>query len=300
MGKRRKIIVGTVVLAALLCACVLGIRAYRTRTADVPLSRKISNYEEVIASIRHGLRVHSSCITVRFSYSEDVLEELSQVVEDWVEEALRETGDPTEGDYIRYQYGGYSIDCRYDAEAEGLLRYTVEIVPRYYMYLIQEEEVTERLQEVYESFDFDETTPDIEKLRTIYGYVCGHVTYDQVHKRNSYFHMKSTAYAALVRQTATCQGYCVLLYRMLRDNGIGCRVITGTGYGEGCAEFHAWNLAELDGRWYGLDATWDAGAEEWRYFLKGMAEFTDHVPGGEFQSRAFAAAYPLAREDWNP
>ena len=257
-------------------------------------SLRISTEEEIIASIRHGLRGHSSCITVRFRHSDDVLDILPEAAGAWIEAALRETDDPTEGDYIRYQYGGYEMEC--SAEPDGDQKsYRVEIRPKYYLYLIQEEAVTAELQRVYAEFGFDQDSSDFDKAEAIYAFVCSHVQYDQVHKKNTYFHMKSTAYSALIRHTATCQGYSVLLYRMLRDNGIRCRVITGTASGETGTEYHAWNLAEVNGRYYYLDATWDAGKprENWTCFLKGAADFPDHEPDPQFLTSSFLREYPL-------
>ena len=261
-------------------------------------SLQISNTDQIIAGIRHGLRDHSSCITIRFVSPEVVMDGLTDEAGGWIEEALAETDDPTEGDYIRYQYGGYEMECSAEPSEAGQ-SYRVDIRPKYYLYLEQEEAVTEVLAGVYPALGLDRDASDLEKLSAIYQYVCDSVTYDQVHKKNAYFHIKSTAWSALIQHTATCQGYSVLLYRMLRDNGINCRVVTGTATGESGSEFHAWNMAELDGQYYYLDATWDAGkpAEAWSCFLKGSEGFADHVPDPQFRSPAFTAGYPVSRED---
>ena len=306
-GKRRKLWAAGLLFAAALCAVVFccalpgdGSSVQKTpadSAVDLPLSERITNYEAVIQAIRHGLRNHAQSVTVRFSYSRDILKELSDVVGEWVEEALEETGEPEEGDYIRYQYGGYQIDCSY-TRAWGRYRYTVEIRPEYYMYLVQEEEVTAKLEEIRRGFGFQEDTTEYEKVRAIYDYVCSHVKYDTVHRNHRNSHMKSTSYAALIWNTAACQGYCVTLYRMLRQEGINTRVITGTGYGEGREEFHAWNIVELDGMYYNLDATWDAGKESYQYFLKGSEQFRDHVPGKAFSSSDFASKYIISPSDY--
>ena len=296
--KKRILLAAAAVLGiTTVCLCAAGLIRGREYTPTV--SERIANYDEVIGAIRHGLKMHSSCITVRFYYPGDMLEELSDVVGDWVEEALEETNDPAEGDYIRYQYDGYSINCGYDTEPDGRRLYTVEISPRYYMYLFQEEAVTERLGEVLTAFGFDETTSDYQKVRTIYDYICSHVRYDYVRRKNTHQHMNSTAYGALIQQTATCQGYCALLYRMLRETGIDCRIVTGTAYSAGRAEFHAWNIAKLDGKYYNLDATWDSGREEYLFFLRGTANFRDHEAGAEFRAKAFTSRYPMAKNDWD-
>lgn len=284
-----------VLLCALLCVLLAaGCAADREPRA---LSEAISNSDEVVAAIRTGLREHASRITVSFTYDADSLDELSALTGEWIEAALRETDNPCEGDYIRYQYGGYESTCRYEAGDESY-SYTVEIVPDYYIYYVQEQEASAKLSEVYGELALDEGATDYEKIRAIYDYVCSHVKYDKVHQKNAYYHAKSTAYAALVRGTATCQGYCVLLYRMLRENGIDCRVVTGTGADGTGEQLHAWNIVALDGQYYNLDATWDAGAREHRFFLRGSEGFENHAAGEAFAADEFTRRYPMAAKDY--
>ena len=104
------------------------------------------------------------------------------------------------------------------------------------------------------------------------------VSYDNVHKNNAHAHMRSTSYAAVIWHTATCQGYCVTLYRLRRDAGINTRIVTGIGLGvDNSQEYHAWIIVELNGIYYKLDAIWDAGRETYRYFLKGSEKlFRSH------------------------
>lgn len=281
------------VFGAVGCAPAQGPRPENHRL----FAESIANYDEVVSAIRAGLREYSSRITVRFSCKENILDELNELTNEWIEAALQETDNPREGDYIRYQYGGYESVSRCETE-NGSFAYTVEIVPDYDLYSVQEQEVTARLAEVYEELALSDCASDEEKISAIYRYVCTHVQYDEIHRKNPYYHMKSTAYAALVNHRATCQGYCVLLYRMLRENGIDCRIVTGTGVDNGGEQLHAWNIVKLDGRWYNLDATWDALSEEWRYFLRGAEGFENHTPGEAFASEQFLNAYPIAESDY--
>lgn len=46
-------------------------------------------------------------------------------------------------------------------------------------------------------------------------------------------------------------------------------VIPGTGNGA----LHAWNIAELNGVYYNLDSTWDAGKDLYGYFLCSENDF---------------------------
>ena len=283
-------LIGVLSVAAVLLTSGL----LREKRQDVPLSQRIPNNEEIVLAIRKGLREHSRQLTITFSYNKDVLDELTALASDWVEEALQETDDPAEGDYIRYQYGGYDSTCRYEND-DGIYTYTVTITPHYYTYLVQEEEVTEQLTALMDSFDFDESTTDYEKITAIYDYVCANVRYDTVHIKHPTATLRSTAYSALIWHTATCQGYSVLLYRMLRMAGLNARIVTGLAENDA---FHAWNIVELNGRYYQLDATWDAGKEEYSCFLKGAKDFPGHVMDDSFL-KDYRKAYPLAQYDFN-
>ena len=264
-----------------------------TAPPELPLGDRIGNAGQVVEEIRAGLRGHARSITVTFTYGSDIFPELNDAVEAWMEAALGETEEPAEGDYLRCQLGGYTWDSAFVRE-EGAWRYSVSIVPDYYDYLVQEQAVTDAVSELLDGFRFSAETPDDEKIAAVYDTLCRTVDYDKVHRKNPYSHLKSTAYGALILHSATCQGYCAALYRLLRECGISCRIIRGTAGGE----FHAWVIAAADGRYYNLDPTWDAGAEAYRFFLSGSAEFPDHTADARYQTREFTDAYPIAKQSF--
>ena len=259
------------------------------------LQEPFGNRDAVVASIRRGLRSHAKTITVTFFSGDMIRGDPADMAANWIEDAMAETDNESEGDYIRYQCGGYKISCARESAGDRFF-YTIQIAPDYYLYLAQEDAASEKLDEIFSDFAFPDTVSDYEKLLAIYNYICQNVKYDETHGKNPYYHLKSTAYAALVQGTATCQGYSVALYRMSRRAGIPCRIVTGTGYGKRGEEFHAWNIAKLEGLWYSLDATWDAGKTEYDWFLRGTAGFVRHIPGKSFSG--WAAVYPLSKEDF--
>lgn len=61
------------------------------------------------------------------------------------------------------------------------------------------------------------------------------------------------AYGALVNHDAVCNGYAEALQLLFLCCGIHSEFVIGKADGVD----HAWNLVELDGKWYHLDATWD-------------------------------------------
>ena len=116
-----------------------------------------------------------------------------------------------------------------------------------------------------------------------------------------------SAYGALVLGSTTCQGFSSLIYRMMLEAGIDCRLIAGGD--------HGWNIVKLDGKYYFLEATWDEA--NWKskgkleYFLKGSASFMAsgekengffttslHTPWAEFYTADFLQAYPISVLDY--
>lgn len=235
------------------------------------LGGKIRNSSRMIREIRKGLKAHSSAITVSFSYGSDLFADLNKVIEEWMDAAQAETGVPDEGDYIRYQLGGYTYKSTSE-QKEDRWYYKVRIEPSYYTFFSEEKEVTAQVRKIRRKFHFWPWTARAVKIEAIYDYMCKNVRYDKVHRKNPYYHKRSTAYGALVQKTATCQGYCTAMYRLLQEEKIPCRIVTGTA---GDEELHAWLIVELYGLWYLLDPTWDAGQEEYRYLLTGTDAFAD-------------------------
>lgn len=298
IGQKRLLIAGGIV-AFLILSAALALPGKSKGSGGEGPPAVIANESEVIAEIRRALRLHSQRIVISFEQERDVLAEMTAVVDAWVEAALQETKRPDEGDYIRYQYGGYEQKCR-QYTSDGRYFYTVEIIPKYYLYLFQEEEVTGKLAEIWVELARDEGMSDYDKVKAAYDYVCRHVKYDRVHRKNPYYFMRSTAYAALVQENATCQGYCVALYRLLRQAGINVRIVTGSVTGKNAEQLHAWNIVELDGKYYHLDATWDAQQECYSYFLKGATGFSDHILNEAFAADEFAGQYKIAEQDYAP
>ncbi len=105
---------------------------------------------------------------------------------------------------------------------------------------------------------------DYEKLLAIHQYICDHVTYDNSLTRYS-------AYNALAEGEAVCQGYALLMDKMLEKAGIKTIIIDGA-IPEGT---HAWNLVLIEGLWYHVDATNDDTNNN-IFFLKTDSYMKDH------------------------
>ena len=89
---------------------------------------------------------------------------------------------------------------------------------------------------------------------------------------NTAYDMSITRYGAddILRDgMAVCNGYALLLEALLTEAGFNALFVTGTIRPEHRSDIttvggatltdggHAWNMVQLDGQWYHLDATWD-------------------------------------------
>ena len=262
------------------------------------LSIYFGNSDIIIEDIRNALKRRQKDITIVYDSQSDNMADIDELIADLMEYALSETDKPDEGDYLRYQMGGYDLDYSYEKDGDAY-SYTVVITPDYYSDSEQEEEVSQAADKVVEGFAFDENTTDLEKVRAVYDFVYENVDYDIIHKKNEGYHLKSTAYGALIYKHALCQGFSVLMYRLLRQSGIECRIVTGTVMIDGEEEFHAWNIVNIDGKFYDLDAAWCKQLETEDYFLKCDAELEDHIKDQEFLSENFIEKYPMSEESYS-
>ena len=258
------------------------------------LSVYFKNADTVIEKVRSALVRRDSRIVIEYTSSGDNMQDIDDIVREIMDYAVSETDCPYEGDYIAYQNGGYRLEYSC-TENSGSYSYELVITPDLYTDSDQEQKVTEKIGEVTASLDLDSSTSDREKARRVYDYICENVKYDTIHKGESAHHMRSTAYGALIYGHATCQGYAVAVYRLLRESGVPCRVITGTAYNDitGEYEHHAWNIAEIDGAWYNIDATWGSILDSDDYFLVSDSALTAHTRDEKFSGSYFYKSYPM-------
>ena len=164
----------------------------------------------------------------------------------------------------------------------------------YFEYWTSEEEEGEldsRVAEICDSLELGGLT-EYQKVQRIYEYVGMNFIYDEDYEVFS-------AYEGLQTGHMTCQGYTLLMYKLLDHENIGCRVITGMAGGER----HGWNIVEIDGKWYNIDVTWDAAqkhgeAMSWEWFLKNDKEFSMHERADAYKTAKFGRAYPISKKSY--
>lgn len=267
-------------------------------TVDVPitLNALTSDYvteEQASAVIRQAMVDRQGSVSVMFYSTDSNYETATKNV---FYAAMKHTGNPVEGDYLFWHYGGYKGSIR-RSEKNGLYYYTVTYQVSYYTTAQQETELTTAINKLLNDLNL-EGKSDYQKFSTIYDYICSNITYDYEHLGNEDYKLQFSAYASLMHKTSVCQGYANLLYRLLLTVGIDCRLIAGIGNGGN----HAWNIVKMGDYYYDVDATWDAGIQPqyYNYCLVSDANFTDHTRDAEYATAAFYAEYPMGSTNYKP
>lgn len=229
--------------------------------------------------------------SVTFTLKGVKIADVGKWLENVYNQAMADTGStgPKEGDYLRWNTLGYAVNVSFNSY-EGW--YTATYQLQYCSTLAEENWVDRRIPQVLTSLSLTNKNT-YEKIKAIYDYVTKHVTYDYAGLSRGEAGAHS-AYRALAKGTAVCQGYSTLVYRLLRESGISCRFIYGYSQGQN----HGWNIVRLGSYYYNLDATWDAGQGSYQYFLKSMNDFEDHTRDAEFRTEAFQAKYPMASKSY--
>ena len=209
--------------------------------------------------------------------------------------AIKHNGIPTQGDYLRYECGGYRSDGAIGGTSgSDVCLYTFYYYPYYYTSAEQEAEVNAKVESILDELSLTGKS-DYEKIQAIYQYLTGHIKY------GGSAPFKYTAYGALVNNLAVCQGFSTSFYRLCLEAGVDARII------KCIAMDHAWNIVRFRGQYYEMDCTWDAGdsPEDYRFFLRGQTYWlSSHryagisTLGDDFDDAAYAARYVVPVYDF--
>lgn len=256
---------------------------------------------EAAKTLRKAMLERKGEITLRVkSASSDTAALFNQLYYDMVLQDSPEL--PQGGDYLKQnirEYGLTGSSLKYEDDANYYHTITVEI--HYNSTAQEEKEVDKAVKSIAGTLKLS-TKADDEKIKAVYDYVTSHVTYDEasVEKDDPRAH---TAWSAIKLGKAVCQGYTNLVYRLMREADVPVRIVSGTALQNGVETPHSWNIVEINGRWYNLDATWDStlsggNDQKYQYFLKSAAEFPGHVCDKEFNTPEFKAKHPLSANSY--
>ena len=204
----------------------------------------------------------------------------------------------TGGDYLRWQGGKYFYYPGFSYRDNGsYITFTMYFQTNWFTTAQQEATLSSYIKGTLLPQLALDGKSTYQKVQAIYDWITRNVRYDYANLGNDSYLLQYTAYAAVINRTAVCNGYASLFYRLANDAGIDCRFITGTAGG-----YHAWNIVRMDnGKYYCLDATWDEGQTNYRYFMKGTTEFgQDHTVITDENNTYFWNQYPVSATDFDP
>ena len=254
--------------------------------SEIPTETWCESIEDAGKLVREEMKKRSQTIKLNYKTRETISD--VSMLNEIMEAALIHTGVSAEGDYLKWHMADWNATV--EGKLENNINYlTITYSMNYYTDNEQETKVDSLITTLQEQLNLQGKT-DYQKIKVIYDYICSNVTYDYKNLNDDSYKLKYTAYAALVNGNAVCQGYANLLYRLLLEVGIDCRIITGVSNGEA----HAWNIVKLNDTYYYLDSTWDAQREKYSYFLKGTMDFDSHTSNGKYITEEFQKAYPIA------
>ncbi len=187
-------------------------------------------------------RIESFKIYVTFAY-------VSQIT-DLLNEALLfvKCKDP----YTFFNLSGYTANFKYYPNQPGIL---LTLTFEYLTTKEQEAYVEEKTDLILSNIIKDWMTP-YDKIAAIHDWVVKNISYDET--LTMY-----TAYDALSKGKAVCQGYSLLIQKLLQKAGL--ESIIAEGYSRDLP--HSWNMVKLCTneacQWFHLDATWDDPVEDY-------------------------------------
>ena len=266
---------------------------------------------EAVKELRKQMIARNENITlsVKLSSGDNVGAAVKRI---WESAQGHVSGYGTAGDYLRWQYGGFSCPKFTYSDDGKYITFTVTYQRAasrsslWYTTAEQETQLTSYIKStILPQLALDGKTT-YQKVQAIYDWMTKNIKYDDTKDDGSYM-LKYTAYAAAINKKAVCQGYANLFYRLANDAGIDCRIVAGLGDGDRGWEAHSWNIVRMDdGKYYCLDATWGATTKNSaRYFLKGTTAFnTDHKVNAEttpywsgYAAKVSAADYKVKAAD---
>lgn len=138
-----------------------------------------------------------------------------------------------------------------------------------------------------------------DKIKYVHDWIIKNTIYDETLSMNN----RNNIYGVIIEKNATCGGYAKTFKYIMDKLNINSIIIQGEANQYGSNEYHAWNIVQLDGNWYGVDCTWDdpivQGIESedqkpiyYDYFLKGQNSFERHYSFDTFYGTDLEIEYP--------
>ena len=250
--------------------------------------------QQLAATLRQQMLNRTTTIHLYYHSNTAITQDfLDQLSDQLFNLAVAHTGNGKEGDYLRWHCEGWTLGASYSSASSG---YNMDLT--FTMYYLsdasQEAQMDQAVSSLISSLNLSGKN-EYQKAKAIYDYMCSNITYDYKNLNDPNYTLKFSAYAALINKTSVCQGYATLFYRLALEAGLDARVIAGVAGGGN----HAWNIVKINGSYYNLDSTWDAGRDPYDYFLKNMNDFSDHDRNADYTASDFVTAYPMSATSYD-
>ena len=249
----------------------LGIELLKDENSDSIRNRSSTNWNSILsvstATLRSGLLNRQSSITVRINEGPDYFGgDLENLAFLFIEEAVKYTNNPKEGDYLAYHITHWSANMEYNTT---YINITYNVT--YSTTIEQEIFVDSAIENILADLNLQNKS-DIGRIKAIYDWICKNIHYSMEGAHN-------TTYKALSTNSCACQGYALLLYRLLNQAGIECHILDGYGANVelfGGTANHCWNIIKVYDLFYLADATWDQSSSSYSWFLHGSNDWENH------------------------
>ena len=160
-----------------------------------------------------------------------------------------------------------------------------------------------KIEKIVDSLPITEKTSEEEKVKIVTEYVVKHMVYGDVGPDN---HCGTLLDDCIYFGQGVCEDYATVEYTLLKCVGVDAYFIGGQAeFFDGTIASHGWNEVCIDGKWYGLDATWvdTENADPMDYYdwyaMKPTKSATNEWPDGmdpDFHDKAFPLEHFTAND----
>lgn len=202
--------------------------------APLPTDGTISNVQLLQQVIEQAFVAQTTDWSV--NYVGNTRDLTKSVMSKVFEQAIRNVDD-----YTHYVVKNYTLNAISDQAGNSTITFHVD----YRESKAQSAAVTAKAQEVVRLLLTNDMN-EHQKVKSLHDWVVLNFAYDPALKYHS-------AYDGIRFGRSVCEGYSLMIFRLLSTAGIAVRIAEGIGR----KQQHAWNIVRIDGTWYHLDATWD-------------------------------------------
>ncbi len=248
----------------------------------------VSDYSGFLETIARKYVARDQSFTIKLTAQSEVIRNILENNQLWDEVFTVDLPETVSDlDYLRNNMKTMKYNCWYSSTTA-----VFEFTQTFLTTEAQEKYVNTQVSAILSKLSLGDKSA-YGKIKAVYDYIVDTVDYDRAQT-------KFSAYDALYSRSAVCQGYALLMYKMLMEAGVPAWFVSGDAVTGGERGPHAWNIVKIGQYWYNLDITWDDSYGSAEYFLKSGTGFPNHFRDNEFATAAFNAAYPMSPNDFDP